>query len=71
MTTQINGADAATYISSATETIGNQTFPALIYGVSESRGDPDREQSAVLLSAPLNESVIRTITVESHSSDAE
>ena len=62
ITTQINGADAATYISSATETIGNQTFPALIYGVNESRGDPDREQS-VFFSGIGTDSADRTVTL--------
>jgi len=62
ITTQINGADAATYISSATETIGNQTFPALIYGVNESRGDPDREQS-VFFSGIGTDAADRTVTL--------
>lgn len=62
ITTQIDGSDAATYISSATETIGNQTFPALIYGVNESRGDPDREQS-VFFSGIGTDSADRTVTL--------
>lgn len=62
VTTQINGSDTATYISSATETIGNQTFPALIYGVNESRGDPDREQS-VFFSGDSTNSAKRSVTL--------
>lgn len=62
ITTQINGSDTATYISSATETIGNQTFPALIYGVNESRGDPDREQS-VFFSGDTTDGAKRSITL--------
>lgn len=62
ITTQVNGSNAQTYISSATETVGNQTFPAIIYGVNESRPDPDRAQS-VFFAGDGNISARRSITI--------